>query len=395
MAVALTLDPALRTLLGELPVGEIDSQEFFASCELLHLYAGEHALGLAEALKLAQLLQFPLDAPALLARLGAPERFLPALEWLLRRLAEDGYLTFDAAHRTWALARPFAAPRLAEVRAAALDNDPRNAPTLDLDDAAARAWLEVAADRTTGQAALLGLGQTNLWLQYFSNENPSYGISNLITAVTVANRLPGHPARILEVGAGGGSASGRLLSKLERRGQLDRIAGYTLTEPSPFFRRRAERELRARFPAVSLEARALDVDGDWEQQGIEPGSYDVIFGVNVFHVAKRLTAALESARRSLVPGGVVVAGECIRPVEGQTIPAELVFRILDDFNDVELDPALRPHPGFLAPERWEALFRHAGLEGIEIVPDPFPIRSIYPRFFAGAIAGRAPGGTVP
>jgi SAM-dependent methyltransferase len=395
MAVALTLDPALRTLLGELPVGEIDSQEFFASCELLHLYAGEHALGLADALKLGELLASPLGAAALLEKLGAPERFLPALEWLLQRLTEDGYLAFDATDQTWTLVRPLRTPRLEEVRAAALDNDPRNAPTLDLDDAAARAWLEVAADRTTGQAALLGLGQTNLWLQYFSNDNPSYAISNLITAVAVANRLPDHPARVLEVGAGGGSASGRLLSKLERRGQLDRIASYTLTEPSPFFRRRAERDLRSRFPSIPIEARSLDVDGDWVHQGIEPGSYDVIFGVNVFHVAKRLSAALESARTSLVPGGVVVAGECIRPFEGQTIPAELVFRILDDFNDVELDPTLRPHPGFLAPERWAALFHRAGLEGIEIVPDPFPIRTIYPRFFAGAIAGRAPGGTQP
>lgn len=398
------LDPRLRDLLGELPVGEIDSPQFFASCELVHAYAGEHALALAAALDLGTVLAQPRALEETLTAVSAPARFGPALEWLLDRLAEDGFLRVrgpshgrvhgplhGTGQRRWQIASPLRAPRLAELRSEALANDPANAPTLDLDDAAARAWLEVARNRTTGQAALLGLGQTNLWLAYFSNDNPTYAISNLIAAVAAANRLPRRPARVLEVGAGGGSASSRLLAKLERRGELDRIGEYVLTEPSPFFRRRAERELRARYPQLALRALALDVDTDWETQGVAPGSFDLVYGVNVFHVAKHLPRALGFARTALAPGGVLVAGECIRPFEGSTVPAELVFRLLDDFNDVELDPELRPHPGFLAPERWEALLAAAGFASSEIVPDPRPIRDIYPRFFAGAVVGRAHG----
>lgn len=388
------VDPRLRDLLGELPRDQIHSEQFYASCELIHCYAGEHALGVAIALGVPEALVEPRTLEQIAGALDIPPRLRQAFEWLFERLAEDGLLAVSGAGegRLWSLRGPLPSPRIAETRDEALALDPANRASLDLYDAAARAWIEVAAGRTTGQAALFGLGQTSLWLAYFANDNPSYSISNRIAAIAAANRLGGR-GRLLEVGAGGGSGSACLLGELEDRGRLDAVESYQLTEPSPFFRRRADRELRARFPSIEFTSSALDVDGDWTAQGVALQSVDLVFGVNVFHVAKNLLNALASARQSLAPGGWLVAGEAIRPFEGATLPTELVFRLLDDFNEVELHPRLRPHPGFLSPERWEALLLEVGFEEVGIVPDPRPIREIYPRFHAGAVVGRAPGGS--
>src|SRR5439155_14892814 len=110
--------------------------------------------------------------------------------------------------------RPLPTPPLAELRAACLAVDAANAPALDLLDLAATAWPAIAAGRTSGQEALFGLGQTRLWLAYFSNDNPTYAVNNRLAALAAVHRLPPGPLRVLEIGGGGGSARESLLAAL-------------------------------------------------------------------------------------------------------------------------------------------------------------------------------------
>jgi SAM-dependent methyltransferase len=225
-------------------------------------------------------------------------------------------------------------------------------------------------------------------LNYFHNDNLTYAVNNWPGVVLAAKRLSSRPRlRILEVGAGAGSASGILLRWFDERGLLLRIERYLITEPNAFFRRRGQRELSKQFPHVPLEWQALDINSPWRNQITADGEFDLIYGVNVLHVAKDLLFSLGQAKDALADDGWLVIGECVRPYVDQPIYAELMFQILDGFTDVITDPEVRPNPGFLNADHWRRAFTRAGFERVAVTPDIDRIREIYPHFFTGAICG--------
>jgi SAM-dependent methyltransferase len=378
--------------LGELertPVPLFDDRTYVA-CELVDRYATELALDLARTLGLEPALARGATAAEILAERGFAAGFLPPLERLLDRLAGAGLAERAGEPARYRAAAPLPAGETAGLRAIGAALAPEVASTLALFDAAAAAYPEVARGEAAGEELLLAPARVQLWLDYFSNENPVYALSNRIAALAAARRLPAAgPLRILEVGAGAGSAALALLAELERRGELGRVELYDLTEPSPFFRRRGERAVRERFPGVRLASRALDLDRPFDEQGGAAG-YQLAFGVNVLHVARDLAGALGRLRASLVPGGALVAGECFRLFPSQAVPADLVFQLFRSFTEVETDPDHRPHHGFLSPESWRAALGAAGFAAVEVVPELERIRERYARFFAGAVCGRRP-----
>ena len=165
---------------------------------------------------------------------------------------------------------------------------------------------------------------------------------------------------------------------------------YLITEPNAFFRRRGQRELSKQFPDVPLEWQALDINSPWRDQITADGEFDLIYGVNVLHVAKDLLFSLGQARDVLADDGWLVIGECMRPYVDQPIYAELMFQILDSFTDVITDPEVRPNSGFLSTDHWRRAFTRAGFERVEVTPNIDRIRDIYPHFFTGAVCGRRP-----
>ena len=382
-----TIDP----FLGEIPRSLFDERTF-GSCELADRYATDLALDLVRRLGLAEPLARGGDVEELAAGREFAPGFRPALATLLARLAEAGEIDREPAggRARFVARRPLREPELAELRALGLERDPSVAPTLDLLDAAAAAYPAIAAGTSTGEQELFSAGRIALWLAYFSNSNPVYAINNLQAAVVAANRLPaGAGLRLLEVGAGAGSFTVALLEELERRGRLGDLALYDFTEPSPFFRRRGERELKARWPGLPLRSRALDLDRPFAEQGGADG-YQLAVGVNVLHAARDLGAALGRVREALLPGGWLVAGECLRLFPGQTVPADLVFQLFASFTEVATDPELRPAHGFLEPATWRRALAAAGFEGVAVLPDLDRIRDHYPRFFAGVVCGCRP-----
>src|SRR5204863_6783717 len=97
--------------------------------------------------------------------------------------------------------------------------------------------------------------------------------------------------------------------------------------------------------------------------------FDLVYGVNVLHVAKDLLFSLAQARDALAPGGCLVISECVRPYLNQPMYPELVFQILDSFTDVDIDPEFRPNPGFLTADHWRRAFNRAGFEHTEVKPE--------------------------
>ena len=379
------LDPRAYELLAAegFAAGPFNPRQHVA-CELIERYAGELAADLCGREGLDVLLATPTTADELREARAWGTQILPALSWLLARLAADGVLVREG--ESYRLARPLPAPRGAAIKARGLETDASYAPAYELLDEAAHAFSAVAHGETTGEQALLG--KLALWIRYFDNRNAYYALNNRVAARAVADRL-GDAAQILEVGAGLGSASEALLDELAARGTLARVAAYDVTEPVQLFRRRAERVLTGLHPALPLRFGVLDINEPWAAQGVEPASRQLVWGVNVFHLARHLDAVLAQAATTLAPGGWLVAGEGIRPAGDVVVGAELPFRLLESFTSVRLDDTRRT-PGFLTAEEWQAAFARAGFVEVTLVPDVCRLRDYYRGMLAAGVCGRKP-----
>lgn len=341
------------------------------ACKLVDLYTLHVAIDLLRELADPGLLAQGASADELLVKGGYVAAFRPALGWLLGRAASGGV----------DVRRPLPTTDRAAVRAACLAVDPSYVPAFTLIDEAAALYPRVARGEVNGDRALLM--KASLWVAYFDNRNGYYALNNRVVAAAVAARAVG-PARVLEVGAGLGSASEAVLARLPA------VERYHVTEPLPFFRKRAERTLRAAHPGVALEFGALDVNGRWAEQGVRAAAHSLVIGVNVFHLARDLVATLREAFEALEPGGWLVAGEAIRPHPHACVGAELPFQILQSYHAVETDPELRPTPGFLTAEGWSEALRRAGFSEIALVPDAARLRELWEGAITAAVCGRRP-----
>jgi SAM-dependent methyltransferase len=380
------LDPRAYAALAEEGFGpELFNPRQHTACELVERYATELAADLLRRLDLEGLLASPHTPEAIRAARGWSPSIVPALSWMLARLAGAGRL--EHADGTYRLVRPLPPRASADVRARGLAIDASYAPAYDLLDEAAAACPAIARGETSGEQALLG--KLTLWIRYFDNRNAYYALNNRVAARAAAARLAA-AARVLEVGAGLGSATEALLEALAGEDRLGRLTSYRATEPVAFFARRAQRVLSGLYPSVPLTVAPLDVNEPWDAQGIEPASQHLVWGVNVFHLAHDLDAVLRQAAAALAPGGWLVVGEGMRPLADGVVGAEFPFRLLASFTGVRLDPATRPTPGFLTAEHWRDALARAGFADVRVVPDVARLRAFYPGMLAAAACGRRP-----
>ena len=386
-------DPRLAQWLQQYPPA-VFSERSYQSIELMERYSIELAVDLSRQLHLVDQLDEWRSVDELCRLLSFQPRFKFALCWILERLVESGCAEArtDGAIRSYHLRQLPWQPDLKHWRAIGLTIDPANTATLDLLDHAASVYPAVATGQPSGDLNLLGSRGVPLWLNYFQNDNSTYAVNNWVGAVLAADHLSNRDTlRILEVGAGAGSASEILLQVLSERGLLARIERYLITEPNAYFRRCSQRKLAGQYPNVPLQWAPLDLDLPWNTQGINPGEFDLVYGVNVMHISKNLLFSLNEARSALANEGWLVIGECIRPYDNQPIYPELMFQILESFTNVQTDPEVRPNPGFLTAEQWRRAFSRSGFKHAGVAPDIDRIREIFPHFFTGAIYGQNTG----
>ena len=112
----------------------------------------------------------------------------------------------------------------------------------------------------------------------------------------------GRRLRVLEVGAGIGSATETILPELAA-GQFD----YMYTDISAGFF--AEAESRFGGAEASIDYRVLDIEKDPVEQGFDPHAYDMVIAANVLHATRHLDETLAHCRALLAPSGLLVALE--------------------------------------------------------------------------------------
>ncbi len=258
---------------------------------------------------------------------------------------------------------------ISDVRRSLLDVDSGLAPVLDLVDLAAAQFPGFLRGAAVADSIFFSADRAATWERYFSRENPLYAPINELTAHVFRELFDREPAReesirVVEVGAGCGSAAEAILEKVGSN------LSYHVTDIAPTFLSKARERLASpgieAMHRVSFELLDLDRPESWR---LEPESVDVIVAVNVLHTVGELDAALGELRRSLRPGGSLLIGECIRPEVDQPVHPEFTFQLLDRFRRVSPEPPYRLRWGFLDGVSWQRLLKRRGFSWVRSIPD--------------------------
>jgi len=174
------------------------------------------------------------------------------------------------------------------------------------------------------------------------------------TATLLRSTPAGRRLRILEVGAGTGSATAAVLPELPE-GSYD----YAYTDISAGFF--AEAEARFGGPEASIDYRVLDIEKDPIEQGFDRHGYDLLIASNVLHATRYLNETLAHCRALLAPSGQLVALENLRS-QGWL---DLTFGQLDGW--WRFADSYRPHHALARPGVWREALGDAGFEDIAIL----------------------------
>jgi NADPH:quinone reductase-like Zn-dependent oxidoreductase/SAM-dependent methyltransferase/acyl carrier protein len=287
-------------------------------------------------------------------RLGILPNHRRFLGRMLEMLAEDGFLVRQP--NGWRV------DRLPQTRHAELElrlaDDPERAAELGLLTRVGR-QLAAALRGSVNAVDLLFPDGSLALAERLYEESPLFRAYNAAIEETVAalsaQLPPGRPLRVLEIGAGTGATTARLLRRLQGR-----ALEYTFTDVSAAFLAVARDKFHD-YPFVSY--RPLDIEQPPRSQGFEEQRYDCIVAANVLHATKKLREALGHAQRLLAPGGLLVLLEGARPLR----IGDVIVGLTDGWWRFE-DTELRRAHALIPPARWLELFAELGFEDATTFP---------------------------
>ena len=174
-------------------------------------------------------------------------------------------------------------------------------------------------------------------------------------------RLLGHGKpcmRVLEIGAGTGGITEKILEGLVSADGLRTYSSYTYTDISAGFFVAAKERFKE---ASSVEFAVLDISRDPLQQGFEAGSYDLVIAANVIHATPSLKESLQNVRVLLAPGGRLLLQELCPS-------SRWINYVMGVLSGWWLGaPDERPDEPYVSPARWEKELLAAGFSGAESV----------------------------
>ncbi len=311
----------------------------------------------------------PLEEPSTLDefthRIGADGRDRSVLRAVLRVLERAGAATLDG-DGTLTFRRALLDPErlpVAEFTAA----HPAMAPHLTLLQTCVAGIPGILSGRMAATEVLFPKGSPALVEPVYADGPGAEHFHRLMAAEVVgsAQRLTGgeRPLRIVEIGAGTGSATRHVLAACAAAGLP---TAYRYTDISPAFLRHGE----ANHGAPGMRYQLLDIERDPTAQGFDPGCADIVLATNVLHATRDIGRTLGNVRTLLRPGGLLAANEVTSSSEFVT----LTFGLTEGWWRFE-DPQRRlPDSALLGPAQWRAAladagFRVTGVRGIPGTPE--------------------------
>src|SRR5207247_10075572 len=147
------------------------------------------------------------------------------------------------------------------VREAQVRHDPSSLSSYTLAGTVAQDYPAFLRGEAAGEEVLFSPRRLRLWVDYFSNDNGLYAISNHVGAVAVAEWLPRTGGVILGVGGGLGSGALALLDRLEAAGRPGEVPEYRFTELVQAFLRRGQQTLQSPYrDPLCLHVVVLDMN---------------------------------------------------------------------------------------------------------------------------------------
>ncbi|KAI0143582.1 putative polyketide synthase [Xylariaceae sp. FL1272] len=172
--------------------------------------------------------------------------------------------------------------------------------------------------------------------------------------------------RVLEIGAGTGSATLAVFQELSRgEERLPDNFTYTYTDISAGFFEKA-REKLAKWQK-NITFKRLDISQDPVQQGFSLEDYDLVIASNCLHATPNMAATIDHVRSLLKPNGRLVLLEACRHA-----PLVLPFSLLpgwwlqeDEYRNIAEGP-------LLSDEGWSRLLVDRGFSGLDGVISGYP-----------------------
>ena len=187
---------------------------------------------------------------------------------------------------------------------------------------------------------------------------PASRAANRMLGDAVAAAVSALPAdrhlRVLEVGAGTGSATESILPELPEE-RFD----YTFTDISAGFFAQAEE--RFETTGATIEYQPLDIEANPAAQGFDSRGYDLVIAANVLHATRDLGETLVHCRNLLAPSGQLMALEGLQRRAWQ----DMTFGLLDGW--WRFADAYRPDHALAAPAVWRQALDDAGFSDVEFL----------------------------
>ncbi|KAI1812332.1 hypothetical protein GGS20DRAFT_28144 [Poronia punctata] len=168
---------------------------------------------------------------------------------------------------------------------------------------------------------------------------------------------------ILEVGAGTGSTTNKVMDALIRhggqKGASARFNRYDFTDISPSFFAEAQERFTKYTSRVNFKV--LDLERDPVDQGFEEGSYDLVVAAAVLHATASIDKTINHVKKLLKPGGHIVLSE---PTNKMMVATSGLFGLLPGWW-LAIEP-YRPSGPLMNPPEWNEAFKRSGFQQLQI-----------------------------
>lgn len=202
-----------------------------------------------------------------------------------------------------------------------------------------------------GTSALLDQVQRDT-VDYSRQRIYAHALGDFLEPLAQGRRL-----RVLEIGGGQG-----LLTRVIAPRLLAAGARYHFTDISQFF---VQRLAETAPELAALERGIFDITKDPRPQGLRPGGYDLIVGLDVVHATPDLGVVLAHLRGLLAPSGYL----CLLETVATGPWVDLCWGLADGWWLFE--DRWRDRSPLMSPEKWDELLAQAGFAATRTLPaDP-------------------------
>ena len=170
--------------------------------------------------------------------------------------------------------------------------------------------------------------------------------------------------RILEIGAGTGSATREVLRALKGNTSHRTYKEYVYTDITTSFLGHAEQKF-ADYGGITYAT--FDMEKPSAEQGYQ-AVYDLVLASNAVHATSNIVETLRNIRTVLKPGGKLILLE----ITQSSLSAGMILGTFSDFWKAGSDPSFPRYEGpFLSKDMWREILPQAGFSGLDFFLDDY------------------------